>query len=244
LLSRLRARTRGNETAAGTQGTPTPIVTTMVMGPVAGVATAIIGIGDIGGALARHLVRGGEPVVLAAKDEANAAALAQELGELARAAAVEEAIVGADAVVFAVWLDTIKELTAKDADLLEGKVVVDPSNPIGIDENGEMTRTLPDDQSAGSVVAAMLPTGEHYVKAFGTLGADLLASAANREPRRAVLLYAADDDATAAAIERLIRHDYPGTRRSGSQQTGRSMRWRMTKLEATTVRDNSAELRY
>src|SRR2546426_9159587 len=42
-------------------------------------ATAIIGTGNIGGTLARHLVRGGEPVVLAAKDEANAAALAQEL---------------------------------------------------------------------------------------------------------------------------------------------------------------------
>jgi predicted dinucleotide-binding enzyme len=42
------------------------------------------------------------------------------------------------------------------------------------------------------------------VKAFGSLGADSLASAANREPRRAVLLYATDDDTAAAAIERLI----------------------------------------
>jgi hypothetical protein len=50
----------------------------------------------------------------------------------------------------------------------------------------------------------MLPAGAHYVKAFGTLGADSLASAANREPRRAVLLYATDDDAAAVAIERLI----------------------------------------
>src|SRR5256884_1972898 len=165
---------------------------------------AIIGIGNIGGTLARHLVRGGEPVVLAAKEETNGSTLAQELGELARAASVEEAIAEAGAVVFAVWLDTIKELTAKDADLLEGKVVVDPSNPIGFDENGEMTRTLPDDQSAGSVVASMLPSGAHYVKAFGTLAADSLASAANREPRRAVLFYATDDDAAAAAIERLI----------------------------------------
>lgn len=162
-----------------------------------------IGIGNIGGALARDLVRGGEPVVLAARDEAKAATLAQELGDLARAALVEEAIAEADAIVFAVWLDTIKELIAKDADLLEGKVVVDPSNPIGIDEIGEVMRTLPDDQSAGSVVAAMLPTGAHYVKAFGTLGADSLASAANREPRRAVLFYATDDDAAAAAVERL-----------------------------------------
>jgi predicted dinucleotide-binding enzyme len=138
------------------------------------------------------------------EDEANAAALAQELGDLAHAASVEEAIAEADAVVFAVWLDTIKELTAKYADLLEGKVVVDPSNPIGVDENGEMTRTLPGDQSTGSIVAAMLPTGAHYVKAFGTLGADPLASAANRQPRRAVLFYATDDDAAAVAIERLI----------------------------------------
>jgi predicted dinucleotide-binding enzyme len=83
-------------------------------------------------------------------------------------------------------------------------VVIDPSNPIGVDENGEMTPTLPDHQSAGSVVTAMLPTGAHYVKAFGSLGADSLASAANREPRRAVLFYATDDDAAAAAIERLI----------------------------------------
>jgi predicted dinucleotide-binding enzyme len=133
-------------------------------------------------------------------------ALAQELGELARAASVEEAIAiaDADAVVFAVWLDTTKELIATDARLLENKVVVDPSNPLGFDESGQMIHTLPEGQSAGSVVAALLPAGAHYVKAFGSLAADGLASAANREPQRAVLLYATDDDAAATTIERLI----------------------------------------
>jgi predicted dinucleotide-binding enzyme len=44
------------------------------------------------------------------------------------------------------------------------------------------------------------------VKAFGTLGADALAKGAYREPRRAVLFYANDDDAAAATtIERVIR---------------------------------------
>jgi len=166
--------------------------------------TAIIGVGNVGSPLARHLVGGGESVVLTAKDEARAEGLAEELGPLARAASVEDAIEGADAVVFAVWLDTIKELLAKDARLLEDKVVVDPSNPLGFDESGQMIRTLPDDQSAGSVVAALLPAGAHYVKAFGTLGADALASAANREPRPAVLFYATDDDVAATTIERLI----------------------------------------
>jgi len=166
--------------------------------------TAIIGVGNIGTALARHLVRGGEPVVLAARGKSHAETLAQELGPLAGAASVDDAIAGADAVVFAVWLETIKGLLATHAHVLENKVVVDPSNPLGFDENGQMMRTLPESQSSGSVVASLLPAGAHYVKAFGTIGADALASGANREPRRVVLFYATDDDAAATTIERLI----------------------------------------
>jgi 8-hydroxy-5-deazaflavin:NADPH oxidoreductase len=167
--------------------------------------TAIIGIGNIGGAVARHLVAGGESVVLAATDQSHVEALAGQLGPLARAASVADAIVGGDAVVFAVWLDTMRELIPQHARLLEGKVVVDPSNPIGFDESGQPFRTLPEGQSAGSVVAALLPAGAHYVKAFGTLGADALAAGAHRQPRRAVLFYATDDDTAAATIERLVR---------------------------------------
>ena len=167
--------------------------------------TAIVGVGNIGRTLARLFVRGDEAVVLAAKDESHAEALAHELEPLARAASVEDAIAGADAVVLALWLDTIKELIPQYPQLLENKVVIDPSNPIGFDENGQVMRTLPERQSAGSVVAALLPARSHYVKAFGTLGADALAAGANREPRRAALFYATDDQAAATTIERLIR---------------------------------------
>ena len=166
--------------------------------------TAIIGVGNIGGTLARHLVAAGESVVLAAKDPSRAQTLADELGPLARAASVEDAIAGADTVVFALWLDTIKEVIPQHVRLLEDKVVVDPSNPIGFDGNGQMIRTLPDDQSAASIVAALLPASAHYVKAFGTLGWNTLAKSANREPR-AVLFYATDDDVATTTIERLIR---------------------------------------
>jgi 8-hydroxy-5-deazaflavin:NADPH oxidoreductase len=167
--------------------------------------TAIIGVGNLGSALARHLVGGDEPIVLAAKDDSHAEAVSQEIGPLARAASVEYAIATAHIVVFAVWLDTIKELIAEHGDLLHNRVVVDPSNPLGFDENGQVLRTLPDNQSSGSVVAALVPADAHYVKAFGTLSADALASAANREPRRAVLFYATDDDIAAGTVERLSR---------------------------------------
>jgi predicted dinucleotide-binding enzyme len=149
-------------------------------------------------------VAGGEDVVLAARDERHAQTLATELGPNASTASVEDAIAGADVVVLAAWLDQIKSVVPQQAHLLENKVVVDPSNPIGF-ENGHMVRTLPDDQSAGSIVAALLPASAHYVKAFGTLGADSLASGANREPRRATLFYATDDDIAAGTVERLIR---------------------------------------
>ena len=165
--------------------------------------TAIIGVGNIGKSVARHLVDGGERVVLAARDEQNATALANQLGELASAASVEKAITEAEVVVFAVWFDTLKELIAQHADRLGGKVVVDPSNPVAQDTDGGFVRTLPDGQSSGAVVAGLLPAEAHFVKAFGTLGAESLAAEANRTPR-AVLIYATDDDQGAAASERLI----------------------------------------
>jgi len=166
--------------------------------------TAIIGVGNLGGTVARHLVGGGESVVLAAKDEAHAKALADELGPNASAASVADAIAGADVVVLATWLDQTKGLVPTQAPVLENKVVVDPSNPIGFDENGQMIRTLPEGQSSGSVVAGLLPASAHYVKAFGTLGADQLATGAHSDPET-VLFYATDDDAAEASAQRLIR---------------------------------------
>jgi predicted dinucleotide-binding enzyme len=165
--------------------------------------TSIIGVGSLGGTVARHLAAGGEPVVLAALDEAHAQSLAEELGPNASAASVEDAIAGSDTVVLATWLDQSREYVPGLASVLENKVVIDPSNPIGF-ENGQMIRTLPQGQSSGSVVARMLPASAHYVKAFGSLGAvEQLATSANRDPR-VVLFYATDDAVAEATARRLI----------------------------------------
>jgi predicted dinucleotide-binding enzyme len=48
-------------------------------------STAIVGVGNIRGTLARRLVAGGESVLLAARNESHAKALANELGPLAHA---------------------------------------------------------------------------------------------------------------------------------------------------------------
>jgi len=90
---------------------------------------------------------------------AKAKALADELGPNARAASVEDAITGADAVLLALWLDDLREVIPQQARRLDGKVVIDPSNPIGFEANGQSFRTLPEDQSSGSIVSALLPAG-------------------------------------------------------------------------------------
>jgi predicted dinucleotide-binding enzyme len=168
------------------------------------VPTAIIGVGNIGRAVAGHLVAGGEPVVLAARAIDGPRDLAHDLGALASAATVGEAIDAADAVLLAVWLDAIKELVSAYAGRLDGKVVIDPSNAVAPDAAGNYSRTLPDGISSASQIVGLLPPGAHYVKAFGTLGADSLAASANRAPDRVALFYATDDGRAEAVVQRLI----------------------------------------
>jgi predicted dinucleotide-binding enzyme len=166
--------------------------------------TAIMGVGTIGTIVARNLVRGGERVILANRDKSKADKLAAELGDLASSAEVREAISKSDVVVLALWLDVMTFFIPEFGGKLVGKIVVDPSNPVGSDGKGGITRTLPVDQSSGQIVASLLPRGARFVKAFGTLSAESFASAARRTPERAVLFYATDDAGAGETVARLI----------------------------------------
>jgi predicted dinucleotide-binding enzyme len=67
------------------------------------------------------LAADGERIVLAAGDEADAAALAGTLGGPASAAPVKEAIQAADVVVFAAWFDVLRQLLTEHGAQLDGK---------------------------------------------------------------------------------------------------------------------------
>ncbi len=167
---------------------------------------AIIGIGNIGGTVARDLAAGGERVVLSAQSPDAVNKLAAEIGPAATAAANNrDAVQRADTVVLALWLGPMKGVVDEVVDLLPGKLVIDTSNPISVGGDGSITRTLPDGQSAGQVVSGWLPKGTRYAKAFGTLPAPLFTSSAHRAPKPAVLFYTTDDAGAASDVERLIR---------------------------------------
>ena len=132
--------------------------------------------------------------------------MAAELGGTAVAAADNgEALRGADAVILALRFTVLESVTREIADALTDKLVVVPSNPVGLDAQGNVQRLLPKEQSSGEVVAAWLPAGARLAMAFGTMSADLLEPAANRSPEPAVLFYATDDDRAGEEVGRLIR---------------------------------------
>jgi predicted dinucleotide-binding enzyme len=166
---------------------------------------AVIGLGNIGKTVAQNFVKGNRPVIIASRKLEDATALAQELGSLATASETGEAIRNADIIILSVWFNTIQELFEQYGTELQGKIIIDPSNPIAPDENGGFKKIIGEKESAGQLNAALLPKGAKLVKAFGTLGAASLASAAHQSPEKSVLFYATGDTAVDTAVEQLIK---------------------------------------
>jgi hypothetical protein len=164
---------------------------------------AVIGLGNIGTTVATNLVKGNSPVIIADRKIEKAKELSQKLGDLAQPMEILAAIKAADIVVFSVWLDAIKELLGKYAAELQGKIIVDPSNPIAPDDKGGFKKIIGDKESSGEIIAELLPKNAKLAKALGTLGVASLANAAFQKPAN-VLFYATDDASINADIEQLI----------------------------------------
>jgi len=165
---------------------------------------AVIGLGSIGSIVAANLVKGKREVIIADRKIDKANSLAQQLGNLAIVMEIDAALQAADIIILAIWFSAIKEFMQQHAKALQGKIIIDPSNPIGPDEKGSFKKLIPQNESAGEINAAALPANTKIAKALGTLKAASLDKAAFDEPR-AVLFYATDDTDINHEIEQLIK---------------------------------------
>lgn len=165
---------------------------------------AVIGLGNIGGAVAANLVKGNRSVIVADRKFAKAESLAQTLGSLAQPAEVPAAIKEADIIVLAIYFNPIQEFLKQYAAEFEGKIIVDPSNPIAPAEGGGFKKIIGEKESSGQILSTQLPKGAKLAKALGTLGAATHGNAAHQTPAN-VLFYATDDTSINAEIEELIR---------------------------------------
>lgn len=158
----------------------------------------IVGSGRIGSNLGRLLSRAGHEVIFSFSRDPARLAAAAAAGPGARTGSPRDAVADADVVVLSVPWDAI-DVALAETGPLDGKVVVDTTNPFG----GDGLVPLADGTSAQHNQARM--PGARLAKAFNTLTAGFQADAAGRtgEDRVAMFYVAADaqaDEVTARLI--------------------------------------------
>ena len=157
----------------------------------------IIGTGNMARGIATRALEGGHGVTLLGTEQAKAEALAAELPGEVGAGALGDPLSG-DVVVLAVWYQAVPDVLARYGDQLDGKVVVDITNPVDPETYAPLT------VEAGSVaqeIADAVP-GAKVVKAFNTTFAGTLAAGEVAGTPLDVFM-ASDDDAAKAAVSQL-----------------------------------------
>ncbi|MGD9816896.1 MAG: NADPH-dependent F420 reductase [Hyphomonadaceae bacterium] len=151
---------------------------------------AIIGAGNVGGALARGWARAGHKIVLGVRDPENAsvAALGRETG--AQLLPPAEAAAAAEIVVLALpW--NVAEQAIRSLGGLSGKIVIDCMNPLAM-HDGIFGLDRGFSTSGGETVAAWIP-GARVVKTLNQVGAEIMEHA-RRLSAPPVMFVAGDDE--------------------------------------------------
>ncbi|RPF38117.1 NADPH-dependent F420 reductase [Streptomyces sp. TLI_185] len=155
----------------------------------------IVGAGNMARGIATRALAGGHTVTLTAKDPGKAVQLVDELrshGSGQISAADESALDTADLVVLAVPFEAAKQLAAAYGTRLNGKVLVDISNPVDASLD---SLVVPPGTSAAEQIAEAAAPETRVVKAFNTTFATtLVAGQVNGTP---LDVFIAGDDATA-----------------------------------------------
>ena len=154
---------------------------------------AIIGAGNAGKALTESAIRAGHNVTVTSASGESAGAVAEETGARA-AGSGREAVEDAELVVLAVPYSAVGDVLDEAGTALDGKVVVDATNPLKPDYSGLATNG----RSGAEEIQARVP-GARVVKAFNTQFA-----ARQADPTvsglRADGYVAADDEEAKAAV--------------------------------------------
>ena len=156
----------------------------------------IIGTGNMARGIATRAVAGGHTVTLLGTTADKAQAVAAELSGDVRAGTVGDPLEG-NVVVLAVWYQVLADVLGRYGDQLDGKVVIDITNPV------DLETFQPLDLEAGSAsqeIAQKVP-GAKVAKAFNTTFAGTLVEGQVAGQPLDVFVASDDDDAKAVVRE-------------------------------------------
>jgi predicted dinucleotide-binding enzyme len=151
---------------------------------------SIIGSGSMAAAIGGRAAKAGHTIEVISRDTAKARALAQKLNAGAKAGVYGAAPSG-DIVILAVPYGSAASVIADYGNALDGKIIVDITNPVSPDAKGLVT---PAGSSGAQEIANGAPSSAPVVKAFNTLFGPVLAE------REHLDAFIAADDADAKAI--------------------------------------------
>ncbi|MGO4860339.1 NADPH-dependent F420 reductase [Arthrobacter sp. 2MCAF14] len=155
----------------------------------------IIGTGNMASAIAARAAAAGKSIQILSRDADSAAALAATVNGTS-------GITGSPAegsiVVLATWFEASKEVLSSYGAALDGKTIVDISNPVNVETFDSLT--VPAGSSAAEELQALVP-GASVVKAFNTTFATTLAAGEVAGQTLDVLVAGDDAAATGAVVD-------------------------------------------
>lgn len=158
---------------------------------------AIIGTGKMGSGLASALSQAGHEVKIGARDIKKAEALASQVAQGTVGCGIADAAAQADVVILALPFGAVAE-AIKAAGELNGKVLVDISNPISPDYK---ELVIGHTSSAAEEIQKLAPQA-FVVKAFNTIFAQLLVPESRQSAKLQVFI-AGNDARAKASIAKL-----------------------------------------
>jgi predicted dinucleotide-binding enzyme len=161
-----------------------------------------VGSGRIGSTLGELWLKAGHEVMFSSLDLAYDKALAARLGGKARAGTSKEAAAFCEVLLVAVPYAALPSVGRDLAGLINGKVVIDASNPI-VARDGDVA-VQAREKGAGVASAEMLP-GARLVRAFNAIGFSRMAVAGQSKGDRIGMPIAGDDAGAIAVASRLVR---------------------------------------
>jgi len=162
---------------------------------------AILGAGNVGGALGKGWARAGHRITYGVPDPGKAkyAAVATAAGG-ARVATVAEAARDAEAIVLAVPFGAVGAALAACGDLA-GRIVIDATNPLRMGKAG-LELAMGFTGSGAEQVAALAPTAAVF-KTLNQVGFEVMADTAGYAAPP-VMFVAGDDDASKPTVMTLV----------------------------------------
>lgn len=168
---------------------------------------AIIGAGNVGGALGKAWAKAGHTIIFGVRDPAGGKTKPPltEIGGAATSVVVPDAVRAGEVIVLATPWNAVPDVITAMGDL-RGKIIIDCTNPLFLNAEGSLSLSL-GSSTSGAEELARLATGARVAKAFNTYGWENFANPEypGHGDLKPAMFYCSDDDDAKEIVEKLAK---------------------------------------